>query len=313
MSRLTENKIILVIRPTRLEELIAKYNTERQAQFYIEHLGADFSDYQHEHLQYKQTCREVQTTLSQNGRLQVVERSFIPNFLFDENALVVVLGQDGLVANVLKYLNHQPVMGVNPDPARWDGVLLPFKLHDLSEAMPEVIRGKLKIKKVTMAQATLNTGEKILGVNDIFIGPQSHISARYIMNFNDHQEFHSSSGIIISTGLGSTGWFRSIIAGAVGISKSYTGKEIAHHKKERFPWDSSYLYFSVREPFPSKTTSTDIVFGKITKTCPLRITSLMPENGVIFSDGIEGDYLQFNSGTQAQISLADKVGHLVCK
>lgn len=313
MSRLTENKIILVTRPTRLEELISKYNTERQAQFYIEHLGADFSDYQREHLQYKRTCREAQTVLNQHGRLQVVARSFIPNFLFDEDALVVVLGQDGLVANVLKYLNHQPVLGVNPDPSRWDGVLLPFKLHDLPEAMPEVIRGKLKIKKVTMAQATLNTGEKIFGVNDIFIGPQSHVSARYALNFNDNQEIHSSSGIIVSTGLGSTGWLRSIIAGALGISEIYTGKEIAHHKKEQFPWDSRYLYFSVREPFPSKTTSTDIVFGKITKTCPLRITSLMPENGVIFSDGIEGDYLQFNSGTQAQISLADKVGHLVCK
>jgi hypothetical protein len=37
----------------------------------------------------------------------------------------------------------------------------------------------------------------------------------------------------------------------------------------------------------------------------------MPENGVIFSDGIESDYLQFNSGIEATITLADKIGHLV--
>jgi len=33
MERLTENKIILVIRKTRLEELVAKYDTVGQAKF----------------------------------------------------------------------------------------------------------------------------------------------------------------------------------------------------------------------------------------------------------------------------------------
>ncbi len=35
MDRLTENKIILVVRQTRLDELVAKYNTLAQAQFYV--------------------------------------------------------------------------------------------------------------------------------------------------------------------------------------------------------------------------------------------------------------------------------------
>jgi hypothetical protein len=37
----------------------------------------------------------------------------------------------------------------------------------------------------------------------------------------------------------------------------------------------------------------------------------MPEHGVIFSGGIETDYLQFNSGSVAIVSLADKKGSLV--
>jgi hypothetical protein len=37
----------------------------------------------------------------------------------------------------------------------------------------------------------------------------------------------------------------------------------------------------------------------------------MPENGVIFSDGIEADFLDFTSGITASISVADKVGQLV--
>lgn len=61
-----------------------------------------------------------------------------------------------------------------------------------------------------------------------------------------------------------------------------------------------------------KTSKSDIVFGKITKSCPLKILSKMPENGVILSDGIESDYLQFNSGIEAVIiTVAETKGHLI--
>ena len=80
---------------------------------------------------------------------------------------------------------------------------------------------------------------------------------------------------------------------------------------QHFKWDADYLYFSVREPWPSKTSSADITFGRITARKTLRIVSLMPENGVIFSDGIESDYLPFNSGTEAIVTLANKKGCLI--
>src|SRR6267143_1164098 len=109
MNRLTENKLILVTRPTRLAELTARFNTVAQARFYVEHLGADFSDYQQEDETYRGALREVQTLLARLGRLQTVDRGFVPNFLFGPEDFVVALGQDGLVANTLKYLNGQPV------------------------------------------------------------------------------------------------------------------------------------------------------------------------------------------------------------
>src|SRR5687768_10128684 len=116
MNRLTENKIVLVTRATRLAELIARFNTVAQARFYVEHLGADFSDYQKEDETYRLALQQAQTFLSTLGRVQIVDRSFLPNFSFGPDDFVVVLGQDGLVANTLKYLNGQPVVGVNPDP-----------------------------------------------------------------------------------------------------------------------------------------------------------------------------------------------------
>lgn len=311
MDRLTENKIVMIVRRTRLDELIARFNTEDQARFYVEHLGADFSDYQTEDRTYKQAVREAESVLSRCGRLQVVDRAFVPNFLFGKTDTVVVLGQDGLVANVLKYLDGQLLVGVNPDVDRWEGVLLPFTIADLALVLPEVFAGKRPIRSVTMAQATLNTGQTLCGVNDLFIGPRSHTSARYSIRIGDRAETQSSSGIIVSTGLGSTGWLRSILAGATGIASSLSGRNLKIDNKREVKWDANYLYFSVREPWPSKTSTADITFGKITPTTPLALVSNMPEHGVIFSDGIESDFLQFNSGTQATISVAKQQGHLV--
>jgi NAD kinase len=314
MDPLTERKIILVSRRTRLDDLIAKFNTVDQAKFYVEHLGADFSDYVRERDTYRAALTQAEGILRELGRVQTLARSFLPNFLFGKDDTVVVLGQDGLVANTVKYLSMQPVIGVNPDPPRWDGVLLPFTVPDLSQIVPEVFAARRQIKEVTMAKAELNNGQHLHAVNDLFIGPKSHVSARYVIRIGGREEQHSSSGIIVSTGLGSTGWLKSLLAGAVGVSNSLAGSQGSHSivsAQSSFDWSANHLLFTVREPFPSKTSAASLVFGKVTKDAPLMLTSQMPEHGVIFSDGIEGDFLEFNSGTQAVITVADEKGHLV--
>jgi NAD kinase len=318
-----DHKIILVTRRTRLAELVVRFNTVSQAKFYIEHLGADFSDYLREDAQYHRVTIEAEKILSEFGRVQKLDRGFLPNFIFGEKDLVIAIGQDGLVANTVKYLHGQLVIGVNPDPARWDGKLLPFNVGDLKKIVPETFGNARPTKSVTMAKAALNNGQILYAVNDLFIGPKSHVSARYSIEVKGKTEQQSSSGVIVSTGLGSTGWFQSLLAGALGISRQIEpsaapkvkegGKKVGQPMKlqDGFPWESDYLYFTVREPFPSRTTSTNIVFGKVTPRDPFVITSQMPEHGVIFSDGIEADFLEFNSGTKVEIGLAERKGVLV--
>ncbi|MGF7144848.1 NAD kinase [Anaerotaenia torta] len=310
-ERLTENKIILVKRRTRLEELIARYNTIAQAKFYIEHMGSDFSDYITEDERYKKAISKAHSQLEALGRVQVVDRDYVPNFIFGESDVVVVIGQDGLVANTLKYLSNQQLVGVNPDPVRWDGVLLPFTVSDLRLVVQEVFQKRRQIKEVSMAKAALNDGQTIYAVNDLFIGQRTHVSSRYHIQLGERHEYQSSSGIIVSTGLGSTGWLKSILTGAANIVNGISDRKVNMQQERSLPWNIDYLYFSVREPFPSKTSGADIVFGKVTQGSPLKILSQMPENGVIFSDGIESDYLQFNAGIEATITLAEKKGHLV--
>ena len=304
-------RILLVVRRTRLEDLVVRFNTVEQARFYIEHLGADFGDYELEHRTYQQAVRSAEEALRRFGRVQKLDRSFLPNFLFPPDALVVVLGQDGLVANTLKYLSGQPVIGVNPDPARWDGVLLPFKVDDLRIVTSEAQAGKRPTRKVTMARARLSDGQELHAVNDLFIGPRSHVSARYEIHLGGKSETHSSSGLIVSTGLGSTGWFRSLLAGAAGIAGQPLKAQLKELRENGFPCEADYLHFTVREPFPSQTTQTGLVFGKVTSRQSLKLVSQMPGHGVIFSDGIEADYLEFNSGMTATIEVAERHGTVV--
>ncbi|MEQ4663418.1 sugar kinase [Providencia rettgeri] len=306
MQRNNDVRFVLVMRKTRLQELIERFNTWPQAKFYLEHNHVEVSDYLNEHDLYQRQLVQAESVLKSLGRFQLLERKLLPSYQFSKQDIVVVIGQDGLVANTLKYLNGQPVIAINPDPERWDGQLLPFEIGQLQEVVINTLKGKIEQKIVTFAQATTNDGQSLLAVNDLFIGPKSHTSARYLLNWNGEQEFQSSSGIIISTGLGSTGWFQSILAGAQAIMGVST-----HPLAKGFGWGESKLQFSVREPFLSKTTGTKWVFGTIEPSSPLVVESLMPDNGVIFSDGIEDDFLQFNSGCIVTVKIADTQGLLV--
>lgn len=306
MSQYDDVRFVLVMRKTRMQELIERFNTWSQAKFYLEHNDVEVSDYLLEHDVYQRQLIQAESILKTMGRFQLLERKLLPSYQFSARDIVVVIGQDGLVANTLKYLNGQPVIAINPEPTRWDGKLLPFEIGQLPDVVTRTLTGKVNQKSVTFAQATTNDGQTLLAVNDLFIGPKSHTSARYRVKWQGQQEFQSSSGIIVSTGLGSTGWFQSIIAGAQAIAGTHS-----HPLSQGFGWDEKRLQFSVREPFRSRMTGTELVFGTIEQTTPLQLESLMPENGVIFSDGIEDDYLNFNAGCIASIGIAETQGLLI--
>lgn len=311
MERLTDKKIILIKRRTRIEDLIVRYNTIQQAKFVIEHSGNDFQDYLEEDIQYKKVLKQMISVLERLGNLHVLDRDFVPNYIFGKDDIVIAVGQDGLVANTLKYLDRQPLIGVNPDRKRWDGVLLPFDCKDIEKVVTEVLNNQRRCKEITLAQADLNDGQRIYAVNDLFIGQRTHVSARYTIEYKGTKEQQSSSGIIVSTGLGSTGWFKSVLAGASGVLTTIVNRPLELKQKEEFTWNSEFLYYSVREPYPSNWTSANMVFGRVDSGNDLKIVSQMPENGVVFSDGIENDFLEFNSGKEVTIRIADKKGMLV--
>jgi NAD kinase len=301
-------KIVLVTRKTRLAELIERFNTLPQAKFYIEHAGGDFNEYQREDEAYLRSLDAVRRSIEIGLQIQVVDRLLVPTFTFLPADLVVTLGQDGLVANTAKYVGHQPIVAVNPDPERFDGILLPFLPNQIDHAIEQVLEQRCRIRAVTLAEAKLNDGQRLLAFNDLFLGAQSHISARYRISWNKLTEQQSSSGVLVSTGAGSSGWMSSVFNMASGVAALTGGHAI---KSMRLDWEDRRLLFVVREPFISRHSQAHATAGVVEPRQTLLLESLMPSGGVIFGDGVEADYLQFNSGAVVSVQAAAETAQLV--
>jgi len=304
IQRALYERVVIVTRKTQLEELTARFNTVAQARFYLEHAQQDFAPIEAEHKLYHEVLDGVRQLIPRGLKQHVIERDVLPQYTFGRDDLVITVGQDGLVVNTAKYLRDQPLLAVNPDPRHIDGILLPFTAKQLSRVIPDALEGDRQQQPVTLAQATMNTGQTLLAFNDFFIGPKTHVSARYVLQQGEAVEQQSSSGIIVSTGAGSTGWLQSIYAGATGVVEALGGKVIPPANGGRLPWDSDTLVYSVREPFPSRVSQTNMVYGEVTPDKPLVVTSQMADNGIIFSDGTEKDFIAFNAGSTVTIGIA---------
>ncbi len=214
------------------------------------------------------------------------------------------------MVNTAKYLSGQPVVAVNPDPAHIDGILLPFNVAQAPDIVRAAMDGQMQVRAISMAQAQLNDGQSLLAFNDLFVGVRSHVSARYRIALGERAERHSSSGVIVSTGAGSTGWLSSMFNMTAGMARYFAGEDF-RLPQPPMDWESDRLFFVVREPFVSKTSSAGIVCGEVTPETPLLLESHIPQGGVIFSDGVELDYLDFNAGAVATVQVAEVKTNLV--
>jgi NAD kinase len=301
-------KLVVVTRKTMLEELVERHGTRGQARFLAASRGESFDDIEAAHARYEHSVATLKGAIPAGIRTQWIDRGFLPNFLFGPHDLVVTLGADGLVVNVAKYLSTQPILAINPDPSRIDGVLVPVRIDAAAPALAAALAGGIPARRITMARARLDDGQTIDAVNDLFIGIQSHASARYRIEYRRNVENQSSSGVIVSTGAGSTGWYRSVLTAAAGVATAHLGKKAVGNLADRYAFDATAreLRFSVREPFTSLSSMGTIICGAITGSETLDIVSQMPTGGVIFSDGMESDFVKFEAGMRARIGIADR-------
>jgi hypothetical protein len=285
-------RCVLVERSTEYADLLARHGAREQARFFLEGRGISIDEVEARHRHLDAARSAVLAAVPADWRTAVVERADLDRFLFAEDDIVIALGQDGLVANLAKYLSGQPVLGLNPDPSRNPGVLVMHAPDAAPDLLADVAAGRAGIDRRTMVEAVLDDGERLLALNEVFIGHASHQSARYALQVDGRSERQSSSGLIVATGTGATGWAASI------------DRERHRHLALPAPSDRTLAWF-VREAWPSIATGTSLTGGLLTPPASLTVVSELGDGAVVFGDGIEADCLQPSWGQRISVSVAD--------
>jgi NAD kinase len=284
-------RVVLVERSTEYRDLLARHGTREQVRFFLQARGLALTEVEARHLAYEETRASVLAAIPADWRRSVVDRGELDRFLFAADDVVVALGQDGLVANVAKYLDGQPVIGLNPDPGRYPGVLVRHPPAAAADLLRDVAAGRAALQHRTMAEGRLDDGQRLLALNELFVGHVGHQSARYALELGGRYEHQSSSGLIVATGTGATGWAASI-NGARVAPLALPG-----------PTDP-VLACLVREAWPSAATGIELDGGLVPAPGHLTVTSELGEGGVVFGDGIEGDHLTLDWGRRVTIGIA---------
>ncbi len=291
-------RCVLVERPTEYADLLARHGTRQAAWFFLEQRGLEPGEVERRHLAHAETRAAVLAAVPLEWRTASITRAELDRFLFAPDDVVVVLGQDGLVANVAKYLAGQPVIGLNPDPDGVGGVLVRHPPRAAGDLLADVVAQRAAIERRTMAEALLDDGQRLLALNEVFVGHASHQSARYTLTARGRSERQSSSGVIVTTGTGATGWAASI------------SRERPEPVALPAPADGR-LAFLVREAWPSPATATTLTQGLLVPPDALEITCELGRGGVVFGDGIESDRLELAWGQRLRVRTARETLALV--
>ncbi|MGW2836249.1 hypothetical protein ACWCWD_00430 [Streptomyces sp. NPDC001493] len=298
-------RAVLVHRTTEYEELLARHGTHGQAAFFLSTRGRSLDEVAARHHRTRRALADVASAVPLTWRRSRVERADLDRFLFGPEDVVIVAGQDGLVANAAKYLAGQPVIGIDTEPGRNPGVLVRHRVRDTGALLRAATAPGAggRADELTMVEAVADDGERLVALNEIYLGPPGHQTARYRIGQDTEGgapsgagapsgggEAQASSGVLVGTGTGATGWLRSL------------WQERGSTLRLPAPTDPRLLWF-VREAWPSPVTGTSLVAGELGRGQGLRLT-VESDRMVVFGDGMESDALELTWGQAVRLGVS---------
>jgi hypothetical protein len=292
-------RVVVVHRHTEMEQVVAGSGTPGQARFRAASRGRSLGEVEQGHSAQQDAMQQVAAAIPPDWRRGEVERADLDRFVFGAEDIVVAVGQDGLVANVAKYLDGQPVVGINPEPERNPGVLVRHPPKDIAGLLDVAVApvARRPVEARTMVEARTDDGQVLRALNEVYVGHATHQSARYqIEPPRAGPERQSSSGILVGTGTGATGWCASVWR--------MRGSDL----ELPAPGESRLCWF-VREAWPSPATGTDQVEGALAGEDTLGIVA--ESDLVVFGDGMERDALALTWGQRVRVGVAPRQLQLV--
>lgn len=200
--------------------------------------------------------------------------------------IVIAFGGDNSYTYVSHFIKDTIILGVNSDPDRSVGCLTRWSVNSLSNArrLAHIIRSKsYSVEEWTRLGATIN-GEPIpLATSEYFFGERHRNKmSRHILEFDGKSYEQKCSGIIVSTGAGSTGWYNS-------AHVYYMGFDPTEHKAS----------FVITEPYNTNDPASNS--GTIKEGQNIILRSLNDDEGLVSVDS--WDELKFCRGSVAEIYL----------
>jgi NAD+ kinase len=197
--------------------------------------------------------------------------------------LVISVGGDGTALSASHFIEDKPLLAVNSSPETSVGALTTLTLAGLREKLEQISKKKFKTENLERIEVAINgKPAEHLALNDVFIASEKayHIS-KYKIKFKNEEELQRSSGLIFSTGTGSTAWFKS--AGGIPFSPQ-----------------SKFIRMIVREPYCGKNECETIKNLEIKENEQIEVTPLV--KSVLAIDSIREYFL--NSGDKVIIKIS---------
>lgn len=290
---MSARRVVLVSRLSALDELTRRHGTRMQAAFHAKARGLSLDQLERDHAALGASIDALSAAIPARWRRASIQRADLSRFVFEPADIIVCVGPDGLVANTAKYLEGQPVIATNPLGKG------PLTAHSTESAVKALLStDTLPTETRALVEASIDGRPVLKALNEIYLGHRTHQSARYTIHFGDVRAQHISSGVIVSTGTGATGWAGSIAS------------DIGHIDTLPKPTERSLAFF-VRELWALGSRRNALTLGRIAERANLVVTSEMNEGGVLFGDGIEEDCVDFGWGTCATLSVAAQALRLV--
>jgi len=186
--------------------------------------------------------------------------------------LAISIGGDGTALSASHFVEDKPLLAVNSSPETSVGALTTLNLGELKEKLEQISKKNFKTENLERIEVAINgKPAEHLALNEVFIASEKayHIS-KYKIKFKNEEELQRSSGLIFSTGTGSTAWFKS--AGGIPFSPQ-----------------SKFIRMIVREPYCGKNECKIIKNLEIKERDFIEITPLV--KSVLAIDSIREYFL----------------------